>query len=106
MSKSQSVSTFRAPGSDFRCLNILHSFNRRRELRRLLRWAHNRKLSGPARLYQNRLSDVEVQLSQHAMRHRTTYRIARMIHILNTLLFPMPHYYRPGAAQAYRVRVA
>ena len=87
-------------------MRILYVLNRRRELRRLLTWAQGNKLAGPARAYRKGLSNEDIRLSQHAMRHPSAYRIARIIHTVNTVVFPIPFIHRSGAARAYRARLA
>jgi len=75
---------------------ILHSYNRRRELIRLCRWAKRKRLSHPLRLYRFRLQDEEIRLSSYELRYPQSANFAHCIHILNALLFGEPRSIRKG----------
>lgn len=87
--------------SIFTFFAILESYNRRRELRRLCRWAEHKRLSKPLRLYQFRLQDEEVRLNRHCLHHPRLSRLAYGVHLLNGLSFPPPRYPKRGGAWGY-----
>src|SRR5579862_9170421 len=79
----------------------LAAFNRRRELNRLIQWASLKDYQQPLCLYRWRLQDEEMRISRYRLRCRREARFAHIIHILNTIFFPTPRYFRPGAASHY-----
>lgn len=81
---------------------ILHSYNRRRELIRLCRWAKKKRLVHPLCLYRFRLQDEEVRLSSYQLRYPRSARWARCIYNLNMLLFGEPRSIRKGIGAYYR----
>lgn len=83
---------------------ILVAYNRRGELHRLIRWASEKRLSGPLRLYQMRLADTERVLLNYLMEAPRLAIWARSVHILGRLLFPAPRYLAKGSAACYRYR--
>jgi hypothetical protein len=83
---------------------ILFSYNRRRELLRLLRWAQHNGLKHPYRLYHFRWQAEEVRLSRASVQHPHLCFLARVIHTVNGLVFPPPRYPRQGSASGYRHR--
>jgi predicted metal-dependent HD superfamily phosphohydrolase len=83
---------------------ILHSYNRRRELLRLCRWAERKRLVHPLRLYRFRLQDEEIRLSDFKMRYPQSTGFAHCIHTLNSLLFGEPRIIRKGIGAYYRGR--
>lgn len=83
---------------------ILHSYNRRRELIRLCKWAKRKRLSHPLRLYRFRLQDEEIRLSSYELCYPQSASFARRIHIFNAILFGEPRIIRKGIGAYYRGR--
>lgn len=83
---------------------ILRSYNRRRELIRMCRWAERKRLIHPLRLYRFRLQDEEIRLSDYKIRYPQSAGFARGIHTLNSFLFGEPRIIRKGIGAYYRGR--
>ena len=81
---------------------ILSSYNRRRELRRLMGWAQRKGLKHPYRLYQFRLQDEDVRLSRFNLQYPRLCWLVQIVHTFNGLLFPPARYPRRGSASGYR----
>src|SRR5574341_1506163 len=81
---------------------ILSSCNRKNELQRLVIWAREKNLAGPLALYRNRLADGERRLLWYAVTYPRSASLARMLSLLNRLLFPPPRYLPKGSARIYR----
>jgi hypothetical protein len=100
-------STFLVPRSNGReFYNILCALNRRCELQRLVKWAEQKKLSNPLKLYQNRLADEEKRLFRYRLQFPHLATCASLLHQLTYILFPAPRYLAKGTARAYRYGVA
>ncbi len=80
----------------------LAAYNRGRELKYLLRWASSKGYLQPLRLYRLRLQDEEIRIHRYALLHPRVVRMAYLVHILNTLLFPRQRDFRRGAASYYK----
>ena len=50
-------------------VSILHTMNRRTELKRLIRWAKYKKLEGPLKLYLTRMIEEDEKLLRYRFRH-------------------------------------
>jgi hypothetical protein len=85
------------------CYIILWHYNRRGELKRLIRWAKHKQLEYPLRLYRTRLDDEERRLNRYQLQYPQFARIAYIIHLLNKLCFP-PRYPQRGSAWGYTRR--
>ena len=83
---------------------VLATFNRRRELVRLIHWASAKGYPKPLRLYRFRLQAEEIRLSRCSLHHRRVVRLAYIVHVLNSIVFPKPRYFRPGGASHYNRR--
>jgi hypothetical protein len=82
---------------------IIRALNRREELRRLERWARQRRLEGPLRLYRSRLEDEERRLTKYALRYPRLYRWSHLVHFISVLVSPRPRA-RKGDGAIYRYR--
>lgn len=65
----------------------LATFNRRRELTRLIHWASIKGYRQPLRLYRYRLQDEEIRIYRYSLYHRRVVMFAYIVHTLNTLFF-------------------
>lgn len=81
---------------------ILHTFSRQNELQRLVKWAHQKQLSRPLRLYQNRLADEHKRLICYRINSPRLTALAHLTYRINTFIFPAPHYLPKGSAKVYR----
>lgn len=79
----------------------LATFNRRRELTRLIHWASVKGYRQPLRLYLARLQDEEIRIYRYSLHHRHAATFAYIAHLFNTVFFPRPRYSRPGAASHF-----
>src|SRR5258706_14237557 len=84
---------------------ILHAFNRRSELQRLVIWAKRKRLSGPRKLYQNRFADEERRLFVYTLSSPRLTKVAHLLHWLNHLISTPPLYPAKGSAPIYRSRI-
>ena len=84
--------------SDSAFWGALATFNRRRELIRLIRWASAKGYQKPLRLYRFRLQEEEMRIYRYSLHHHRAATFAYIIHLINTILFRHPRYFRPGAA--------
>jgi hypothetical protein len=82
--------------------SILHSYNRRAELTRLVGWAEKRRVVGPLNLYKSRLVDEELRLMRYSFRFPRMRRIAYILHILSNLISSKPKYHPRGSAAHFR----
>jgi hypothetical protein len=85
---------------------ILRSYNRRRELIRLCRWAERKRLIRPLRLYRFRLQDEDLRLSSYELRYPQAAWWARLIFQINVHCFGEPGIIRKGIGAYYRGRLA
>ncbi len=81
---------------------ILYSFNRRRELIRLVRWARYKHLRGPMDAYRTKLELEDLRLAYYVKHFPLRTSIARGIHTITYLSYPKPTYLRKGSARSYR----
>lgn len=81
---------------------ILCALNRRRELYRLVQWAQRKHLSGPLRLYRNRLDEEEFRLFRYTVNSPHLTSSARLFYNLNCLLSSTPRYVPKGSGKTYR----
>ena len=81
---------------------ILSSYNRRRELFRLLVWARRKRLARPYRLYHFRLQDEEVRLQRYRLRYPQLVCWVSCFHRVHGWCFPADRYPRHGMAAGYR----
>jgi len=84
--------------------SILWHYNRRGELLRLIRWAKQKQLENPLRLYCSRLEDEEVRLNRYQLQYPHVARAAYLIHLVNRVCLPSPRYPKRGSAQGYTKR--
>ena len=84
--------------SDSAVWGALASFNRRRELNRLIRWASAKGYQKPLRLYRFWLKEEEMRIYRYSLHHHRAATFAYTIHLMNTIFFRRPRYFRPGAA--------
>ena len=82
--------------------SILHSFNRRAELMRLVDWAEKRRLVGPLSHYKSRLEDEELRLIRYSFRDPEIKRWAHVLHFLSSRISPKPKYFPRGSASHLR----
>lgn len=83
-------------------VRILHTMNRRTELKRLIRWAKYKKLEGPLKLYLTRMIEEEEKLLRYRFRHPGIARCARFAHGFGNLISPEPRYRPRGSASHYK----
>ena len=83
---------------------ILQTMNRMAELKRLARWAHQKRLSGPLHHYEFLLADAEQRHLRYSLRHPRLVRWVRFLHVVAYLIFPPPRYYYKGSASGYQTR--
>jgi hypothetical protein len=86
--------------------DILHAFNRRAELNRLIRWADHKALPGPGRAYRQRLQSEECRLACYRLRFPRLMRWSQLTFWLGCLISPTPRYPAKGSAAGYRSRQA
>jgi hypothetical protein len=81
--------------------SILHAMNRQAELVRLVEWAGRKRLAGPRRAYQARLSDEERRVLRYTLNYPRLAAWARRVQRLNRLISPAPRYLARGSAAIY-----
>lgn len=86
--------------------NVYCALNRQTELERLVRWATERKLPGPRRLYEARLADERRRLLRYRLNAPRAFRWARWLAWLSHPLRVAPRYPAKGSAAAYRTQLA
>jgi len=81
---------------------MMYLLNRRAEIARLVLWATRKHLPGPRKYYQARLLDEEVRLSRQILvTPRFIVTLAYLVHNVNRLVFPPPHYLPKSSAAGY-----
>ena len=84
--------------------SILRILIRKDELRRLIRWAHRKKLRSVGEHYQWLFSDTESRFSSQALRHPHLTELAKWIYCAAIMINPPPDVYPKGSAAKYRLR--
>ena len=84
--------------------DILHSYNRRNELNRLIKWARNRKLEAPRKLYESRQNEEENRLMRYKWRYPGLDRCAYLLYLAGKLVSQSPKYLPRGSASIYRYK--
>lgn len=77
-------------------------YNREAELVRLIKWAKQKRLTGPHRLYEWRLLDTQAGLQRIRFRSPRAAAWAEMGHGLVEIIFSPPKYRPKGSAAGYR----
>jgi hypothetical protein len=81
---------------------ILCTFNRRRELRRLVAWAERKKLRAPLAAYKGALAFEDSRLSYIARQSPRLTVAAHVLYAVSTVLFPPLRYLKKGSATSFR----
>src|SRR5688572_9750494 len=81
---------------------ILCILNRHKELERLVQWAARKRLTGPLKMYRNRLADEERRLLRYSVDFPRLFAYARLLFQFNHIINSAPRYPAKGSAKAYR----
>ncbi len=83
---------------------MINAFHRRRELKRLIKWARHKSLDGPQNAYTKKLIDEEMRLMLHKMRSPHLVTWAYVLVLINWLIIPESRFYRRGHAAKFKSR--